>query len=262
MAGEPGGKHRPEGKRNGCPSGTVRRGLRVYACRVSDAADDTTVGPRLRRTVALLTGVAMVGVLLGLARMHATFPGDEWGLREAIRFRTAWLDQVAVVLSAIGAGGIGLGSTVVPWIPMVAVGAMVTLRRWGVAVFLSLAVLAPAVNLGLKELAARPRPGEAWALVEQAGYAFPSGHAVFAAAFFGALLVLLERWSWLGSRPAHLWSARALLVLLVAAVGWSRVHLGVHWPSDVMAGWLVGSLLVCILLAGRDCIERKWQRGP
>ena len=105
----------------------------------------------------LVAGVAAVGTLLGLARAYATFPGDEWGLQETIQGRADWLEQAAAVLSAIGTGGIGLGGTVVPWIPIVVTGGLLALRKWSEAAFLSLAMLAAVVNLGLKELAARPR---------------------------------------------------------------------------------------------------------
>ena len=109
-----------------------------------------------------------MAAMLGLARVYGAFPGDEWALLELRQWRTDWLDVGALILTGIGSGGIPS-----PWIPVVAVVGLLGLRRWGDALFLSAAVLAPAVNLGLKELAARPRPDAALALIEEMGYAFP-----------------------------------------------------------------------------------------
>ena len=127
--------------------------------------------------------------------------------------------------------------------------------QWKESLFLAATSLAPIVNLGLKELVARPRPDVQLALVEESGYAFPSGHAVFAAAFFGALMVLLGRWPCLTRRTILRLALQAALALLIVGVGASRVYLGVHWPSDVIAGFLFGGLYLCVLVVVRGLIE-------
>lgn len=198
-----------------------------------------------------------MAALLALARVYATFPGDEWALLELRQWRGAWLDGAAIFLSSIGAGGIGWAGLAVPWIPIAAVAGLLGVRRWNDAVFLSAAVLAPAVNLGLKELAVRPRPDAALALVNETGYAFPSGHAVFAAAFFGALIVLLSRRNGLDDRPALRVTLQAALALVIMAVGASRVYLGVHWPSDVVGGFLFGAVYLAALVAARRMVEAR-----
>ena len=186
--------------------------------------------------------------MLGLARAFATFPGDEWALLELRQWRAERLDAAALALSAIGGGGIGWGGGGIPWIPIVAVGGLLGARRWADGLFLAAAIMAPAVNLGLKEWAARPRPDAALALVSETGYAFPSGHAVFAAAFFGALIVLLGRWPLLGGHPRLRVAAQGALLLLILGVGASRVYLGAHWPSDVIAGFCFGALFLLTLV--------------
>ena len=198
-----------------------------------------------------------MAALLYLAHAHETFPGDQWVLLELRQWRGGWQDDAAIALSAIGRAGIGLAGVGLPWIPTVAVAGLAGMGRWADAVFLSAAVLAAAINLGLKELAARPRPDAELAIVEEAGYAFPSGHAVFAAAFFGALMVLLGRWPCLARRPMLRLALQAALALLIVGVGVSRVWLGAHWPSDVIAGFLFGGLYLAALVAGHQVIERR-----
>ncbi len=215
------------------------------------------VKPVIRTVLPGLLGLALVAAMLGLARAFDTFPGDEWALLELRQWQGGWPDDAAIALSAIGWGGIGLGGIGIPWIPSVAVVGLLGVRRWADALFLSAALLGPAVNLALKELAARPRPDAALALVEETGYAFPSGHAVFAAVFFGALIILLGRWRYLDGRLALRLTAQGALLLLLLGVGASRVWLGVHWPSDVIGGFLFGALCLAALVAIRRMVEAR-----
>lgn len=86
-----------------------------------------------------------------------------------------------------------------------------------------------ALNLILKQIFAAPRPDLLPHLDIVHTYSFPSGHAAGNMMFFGALAMLI-------ARPAGYWAAAAIIAL----IGISRVWLGVHWPSDVMAGWIEG----------------------
>ena len=197
-----------------------------------------------------------MGLLLAMASAYATFPGDEWALLELAQFRDSWLDETAVALSAIGQGGIGWGLGV-PWAPLAAVAAGLAIRRWADAVFLAVSALAPVVNLGLKELVERPRPDMDLWLVMETGFSFPSGHSVFAASFLGALIWVTGRPGILDSRPTVRRVTQAVLLLLILAVGFSRVYLGVHWPSDVIAGFLFGSLYLLLLVLVRHWLETR-----
>ncbi|MFI9121376.1 phosphatase PAP2 family protein [Streptomyces bikiniensis] len=118
-------------------------------------------------------------------------------------------------------------------------------------------VLALLLQQGLKALVGRERPQ--WPdPVDRAHYAaFPSGHAMTATVVCGLLLwVLALHWrdEWRG------WGALAsAAVVSVLGVGWTRAYLGVHWPSDVVGGWLLGWFCVSVaILAYRG----NGRRGP
>lgn len=105
----------------------------------------------------------------------------------------------------------------------------------------------------IKHLVARARPEMGWA-VEQ-GYSFPSGHSAGTLVCYGLLA-----WVWLllarPARPASPYGVVALTVAVVLGVGISRVLLGVHYVSDVLAGWLLG-LAWLALVIGVTELARK-----
>ena len=95
----------------------------------------------------------------------------------------------------------------------------------------------------LKVVIERPRPALSDHVVLVQSWSYPSGHSLNSIAVLGLLTVLAVR-----ERPGA--ARRTLLAVLgaflVVAVGFSRVYLGVHWPSDVLAGWLIGVLWLTI----------------
>ncbi|QKW05243.1 phosphatase PAP2 family protein [Streptomyces sp. NA04227] len=110
------------------------------------------------------------------------------------------------------------------------------------------------VQQGLKAAFDRPRP-DLPQPVDHASYsAFPSGHAMTATAVLGALLWLLHRYG----APAPLFRlALGFTVVSVLGVGVTRVWLGVHWPSDVVGGWLLGILTVAAATAVGDGLSAR-----
>ncbi|MEG3901554.1 phosphatase PAP2 family protein [Microcoleus sp. B4-C5] len=100
------------------------------------------------------------------------------------------------------------------------------------------------LNLLLKKLFARDRPQLWERVVNVTFYSFPSGHAMISMVIYGLLGYFL------GVRfPKQRWLIYSLTVVLIAAIGLSRLYLGVHWPTDVIAGYTAGLvwLITCII---------------
>ncbi len=100
------------------------------------------------------------------------------------------------------------------------------------------------LNILLKQLFSRPRPQLWERTVKVDFYSFPSGHAMVSMVMYGLLGYFLA------SRfPKQRWWIYSFTILLVAVIGLSRLYLGVHWPTDIIAGYTAGLvwLLACIL---------------
>ncbi|POX46323.1 hypothetical protein C3489_32055 [Streptomyces sp. Ru71] len=118
---------------------------------------------------------------------------------------------------------------------------------WWTAVWLvTVTALATVVQQALKAAVDRPRP--VWRdPVDSAHYAaYPSGHAMTATVVCGLLVWLVHAY---GAGPGLRRTAVGVAVVSVAGVGATRVWLGVHWPSDVLGGWLLGAALVAVAVA-------------
>jgi len=102
-------------------------------------------------------------------------------------------------------------------------------------------LLSTYINSGLKELFAHPRPFELDPTVklhDSEGYGLPSGHSQSAVAVWGVIAATFrETWLWV------------VAVLLMALIGFSRIYLGVHFPTDVLGGWAVGAVFLAAYLA-------------
>ena len=91
------------------------------------------------------------------------------------------------------------------------------------------------LNQILKNIVQRPRPTE-FRLIDEKGYSFPSGHSMVSAAFHGFLIYLIFK----NVKNKYLkWISIILLTILIILIGISRIYLGVHYTSDVLAGFLI-----------------------
>ena len=99
------------------------------------------------------------------------------------------------------------------------------------------------INLLLKNIIRRDRPLHEW-LVEESGFSNPSGHAMGSMAFYGSIIVIVKN-SKIDKKYKYL--IYGILGFLIFMIGISRVYLGVHYPSDIISGWIIGFILLNIL---------------
>lgn len=107
-------------------------------------------------------------------------------------------------------------------------------KKIGIAIWGNL-VIATGLNIVLKRILQRPRPDE-FRIINESGYSFPSGHSMISMAFYGFLIYLIYK----NIKNKYLkWILIAILMLLIISIGISRIYLGVHYTSDVLAGFLI-----------------------
>lgn len=174
---------------------------------------------------------------------------------ELIRgFATPSLTRVAIIITNLGSAYLEIGL-------MFVVGAFLLFRlkhTWEtvlLAISLSGAWL---LNTILKGLFQRARP-DIVHLVKAGGYSFPSGHAMVATAFYGVIGYLL--WLNFKNRSKPSWYIVVFTFALVIAIGISRIYLGVHFASDVIAGYAVGGVWAIACIVGLKEIRNYKVKG-
>lgn len=145
-----------------------------------------------------------------------------------------WFEKFAVDMTALG------GHSVLILLGVIVTAYLLLRRRFATAgLLLASAAGAMLASALLKMLVGRARPDLVEHLVEVRTPSFPSGHAMLSASIYLTLGVLLARQA---DEPA----VGRFFVVVAAAItfliGLSRVYLGVHWPSDVLGGWVLGTL--------------------
>lgn len=164
-----------------------------------------------------------------------------------------WVQEMVRDIS--GLGGIAI-------LTMVTIGAalyLTMMKKGGQALYLIACItIGTLLSNVLKFGFARPRPD----LVPHGSYvftnSFPSGHSMMSALVFLCVGALLAR-----AHNSYAMKAYFLItsIFLTVAIGVSRVYLGVHWPSDVLAGWLVGgSAAVSFWLIEWAWMEKPWKK--
>lgn len=189
--------------------------------------------------------LAAIALLVFLATAAAVASGLTHGFDEAVLLALrnpadlaqplgpGWLQETGRDVTGLGSNGVA-GALVLAAAAVLALAGQRRSSLFLAAIFVGALLL----QGGVKALVARPRP----ALVPQAARvfttSFPSSHATVAAALAVAIAVLLARAP--GGRRMH-GAAAVLAAGFAAAVGLSRLYLGVHWPTDVLAGWSLGA---------------------
>lgn len=188
--------------------------------------------------IIVLGGVGIV-VLLAIAVTSGISDSFDRSIIEAVR--AEGLRGVLTPLRAITELGSTAAVTAVAFLTLL-VGVLIGPWLHGVlgAVAIGLASLG---NEALKTVIARARPDLLDPIVDERGFSFPSGHSALGMAAWGILGVLVMRSRLpLGVRRAIV----AVLVILILLIGLSRIWLGVHYPTDVLAGWTAGAVIVLV----------------
>ena len=106
-------------------------------------------------------------------------------------------------------------------------------------------IISTILNFGLKNIVRRARPDE-FRIIEESGYSFPSGHSMVSMAFYGLLIYLIYK------KVNNKYLKNFLIILLsviIFLIGLSRIYLGVHYTSDVLAGFLLGLSYLIIFVS-------------
>lgn len=180
--------------------------------------------------------VALLALALAVTELSLVTHLDAALTRDVHGWTAGWLTRVATDISYLA------GSELVLWLTAAAMIALVWVRDWRGAAALGLAVATTQVGVAIaKVLIARPRPTADIAIADPTGWSFPSGHSASAVALYVTLgLIATTTWR-LKPRRAPVFALAGTIVLLV---GLSRVYLGAHYPTDVLAGWLTGGVVV------------------
>ena len=193
----------------------------------------------------LLTSAALLSVL---ASLYTPFPGDGEVLEAFRSVEASWLTAAVRGISWLG----GTTAIAASLLALIAILWFTKHRQYVLAC--ALIGLLELSSLGVKELVGRARPDFALFPPAASSAAFPSGHALHAFLFFGFLVYLCH---------AHVQQSKlryvlqGLIVLLALAIGLSRVYLGVHWPSDILGGFLYGGIFLWVVVY---TVRNPWLR--
>lgn len=206
------------------------------------------VRPRLMSFITV-AGIIWLGacllLLFGLANLaeevleRETFAFDESILLWVNQFSSPVLDQVMLAVTRLGDPDIVVPLTCISFV-------WLWWRwRWRVAAIFAITCVGGAVlSNSLKLLFGKERP-ELWSqMLTETSYSFPSGHALGSMVLYGLLAYLLAQ-----RFQSQKWLIYGVAVVLIGSIGFSRIYLGVHWPTDVVAGYSIGFLWLSVNIA-------------
>ena len=196
-----------------------------------------------------------LSLLLGLGTAIAALIFFGWLTDEVLEGETRHFDEVtraavhqlaSPLLTAIMRGFSFVGSTISMTVGTIFVVIRFVMRRWGreAKLFVVTMIGAALLNMTLKLTFKRARPEPFFNLTLPETYSFPSGHSLMSACFFGALAAILT--ARIKSRRVRLaiWIVSALMFLII---GFSRIYLGVHHTTDVIAGFSAALIWILVV---------------
>ena len=207
------------------------------------------VYPDLVTLTAAIGAIGLLGcvlLLLLIAKLcqeileKESFAFDRSFLLWLHQFATPGLDRLMLAVTQLGNPAV-----VIPIAALTLV--ILWSRRWRQeAKLFAIACIGGAIlNTGLKLVFTRTRPDLWKRLIVEISYSFPSGHALGSVVLYGIISYFLAQ-----AYPKYTALFYSLAIVLVFAISLSRLYLGVHWPTDILAGWCIGGLwlMVCITM--------------
>lgn len=179
--------------------------------------------------IALVATVAFIAIALRVLEGHSDAFDRRWALAIHHVHNTV-LFWIAFSFTTIGSGPC-------LWAAIIFVGLLAIRRkRWPLFVVLAAnGLLVQLVNVGLKYWFVRARPTLFDEITRPGTFSFPSGHSMSAVQVWGAIAAVL-----IAMHPERRRIYVTCALALILGIGLSRVYLGVHWPTDVLAGWAAG----------------------
>lgn len=206
-------------------------------------------------TLIIVTGTGSFALLAGAVIGGRTQDFDNWGVRDlrcaenaAVPIGPCWLTVAAQEITALG------GVTVVVCVTASITGFLALDRKSTSLGFVATVVGGLLISLLLKASFERPRPELVPYLCEVSSSSFPSGHSMMSLVVYASVAVLLAE---MAPRRLQKLGLLGITMLLTGLIGASRIYLGVHYPTDVLAGWTAGLVWVtfCWILGQR--LERR-----
>lgn len=204
--------------------------------------------------VAAIITAFIFGIFADIVREGATQPFDEAVLRWFEARRSPALDDLMMHITTLGDGVVIIMLALVA-----AVFLWLTDHRWSVYILLVGMIGGKVLNTLLKAAFDRRRPSVVEWVYEVTSPSFPSGHAMGAFITYGTVAYLVAR---LEPTPALRRATWLFTMLVIVAIGISRVYLGVHYPSDVFAGFLAGFAWLAFVASSVKALQFFAARRP
>jgi membrane-associated phospholipid phosphatase len=204
-------------------------------------------------TAGFLACLSLVVLFAALADsvvdLHGQTPLDQQVTGAIEEFHNPARDRAASAVTFLGGQGFLLPATA-----LVVAALALRGRRVSALLFAGVVVGGMLLEVALKIVYHRARPSLWPALVTERTYSFPSGHATMATLFYGGVAAVVLH---LSRSPVVRGAALAIATLLILGVAYSRVYLGAHWTTDVVAGILIGLFWVVVCATGTEYLARR-----
>lgn len=206
----------------------------------------------LHLTVGFMASTVFVWIFGGITEDVLTgdplVTVDEWVLEQVHFFRTPLATGIMTALTALGGGRVMAACALA-----VALYLLFKKRFDDLLTYLTAILGGSVLSFILKTAVHRIRPNAGFALIQIGGWSFPSGHAMMSIIFYGMLAYLFIR-------RTHSWRLQVLAVsaagFIVFLIGFSRIYLGVHYLSDVLAGYAGGLFWLTVSITGLETYKR------